>query len=191
MLRVVLDTKGPTGWVGNLNYFRWTTPGINTFPSVQVTSPADGANFTAPATIGLGATASDLDGSVTQVAFYAGSSLVGTDTTSPFTASWTNVPVGNYSLTAVATDNAGASTTSGAVTVRVVVPPSSTPFGTAAAIPGVVEAENFDEGGEGIAYHDLTMGNTPGKYRQTDVDVETTSDVGGGYRSAIWERESG
>ena len=181
VLRVVLDTKGPTGWVGNLNYFRWTSPGINTFPSVQVTSPADGANFTAPATIGLGATASDLDGSVTQVAFYAGSSLIGTDTTSPFTASWTNVPVGNYSLTALATDNAGASTTSGAVTVHVVVPPSSTPFGTAAAIPGVVEAENFDEGGEGIAYHDLTIGNTPGKYRQTDVDIETTSDVGGGY----------
>ena len=45
----------------------------------------------------------------------------------------------------------------------------------------MVEAENFDDGGEGIAYHDLTMGNTPGKYRQTDVDIEATSDVGGGY----------
>ena len=37
---------------------------------------------------------SDLDGSVTQVAFYAGSALLGTDTTAPFTFSWTNVPVG-------------------------------------------------------------------------------------------------
>ena len=74
------------------------------------------------------------------------------------------------------------STTSEAVTVHVVVPPSSTPFGgTAALIPVVIEAENFDEGGEGIAYHDLTTGNAGGQYRQTDVDIATTSDAGGGY----------
>ena len=61
-------------------------------------------------------------------------------------------------------------------------PPSSTPFGGAAAlIPGLVEAERFDDGGEGIAYHDLTAGNTSGQYRQTDVDIETASDSGGGY----------
>jgi hypothetical protein len=60
--------------------------------------------------------------------------------------------------------------------------PPSTPFGgTAAAIPGRIEAENFDDGGEGVAYHDTTAGNTGGQYRQTDVDVETTTDVGGGY----------
>ena len=180
VLRVVCDTNGPFGWFGNLNYFRWFVPGPNSPPSVQVTSPADGANFTAPATIGLGATASNLDGSVTQVAFYAGSSLVGTDTTSPFTASWTNVPVGNYSLTAVATDNAGASTTSGAVTVGVVVPPSSTPFGTAAAIPGVVEAENFD-GGRGDCLPRSDDGQYSRQVSPTDVDVETTSDVSGGH----------
>jgi len=61
-------------------------------------------------------------------------------------------------------------------------PPNSTPFGgTAASIPGPIEAENFDEGGEGIAYHDLTPGNSGGQYRQTDVDIVTASDAGGGY----------
>ena len=182
LVRVVIDTKGQSGWFGNLNYLRWTAPGINAPPSVQLTSPANGANYMAPAAIPLSATASDPDGSISRVAFYAGSVLLGTDTASPFTLSWNNVPVGTYSLTAVATDDAGSSTTSAAVTVRVLEPPKSTPFGgTPAAIPGVIEAENFDDGGEGIAYHDLTAGNSGGKYRATDVDIEATSDVGGGY----------
>src|SRR6185295_7882795 len=87
-----------------------------------------------------------------------------------------------YRLTAIATDDIGANATSEVVTIHVVVPPSSTPFGgAAAAIPGLIEAENFDEGGEGIAYHDQTAGNAGGLYRQTDVDIAATSDTGGGY----------
>jgi subtilisin family serine protease len=182
MLRVVMDAKGPSGWVGNFNYFRFTAPGINSQPSVQLTAPTAGSAYSAPATIGLVAMASDVDGSVTQVAFYAGASLLGVDQAAPFTFSWSNVLAGTYSLTAVATDNVGATATSGAITVTVTNPPVSTPVGgQAAAIPGLVEAENFDEGGEGVAYHDLTSGNITGKYRQTGVDIENTSDAGGGF----------
>jgi endonuclease/exonuclease/phosphatase family metal-dependent hydrolase len=55
-----------------------------------------------------------------------------------------------------------------------------TPFsGTPVSIPGTIQAENFDNGGEGIAYHDTTSGNAGGAYRQTDVDLEAAS--GGGY----------
>ena len=118
LLRVVIDSNGPTGYLGNLNYLRWTTPGINAPPSVQLTSPANGANYSAPASVALSATASDIDGSVTQVAFYTGSMLLGIDTTSPFTFSWSNVPAGDYSLTAVATDDVGATATSGVATVQ-------------------------------------------------------------------------
>jgi hypothetical protein len=53
--------------------------------------------------------------------------------------------------------------------------------GTPAPIPGVVQAEYFDEGGEGVAYHDTTTGNRGGAFRSTDVDIETTADAGGGY----------
>jgi len=38
--------------------------------------------------------------------------------------------------------------------------------------PGVVEAEFYDIGGEGVAYHDTTPGNTGGEYRSDDVDLE-------------------
>ena len=53
--------------------------------------------------------------------------------------------------------------------------------GTPAAIPGLVEAENFDEGASDAAYHDVTTGNAGGSFRTTDVDLEPTVDSGGGY----------
>ena len=182
MMRVVIDTKGTTGFFGNLNYMRWTIPGVNTPPTVTLTSPSNGGTYVAPATIPLAAAASDIDGTIAQVNFLAGTSLIATDTAPPYTTSWTGVPAGSYTLTAVATDNAGASTTSNAITITVVDPPPPTPFGgSPAVIPGVVEAENFDNGGEGIAYHDTTAGNAGGAYRQTDVDIQPTLDTGGGY----------
>ena len=51
--------------------------------------------------------------------------------------------------------------------------------GTAAAIPGVIQAENYDVGGEGLAWHDTTAGNAFGVYRPDDMDVGQIS--GGGY----------
>jgi endonuclease/exonuclease/phosphatase family metal-dependent hydrolase len=60
--------------------------------------------------------------------------------------------------------------------------PGNTPYGgTPAAIPGRIEGEKFDDGGEGVAYHDTTAGNSGGQFRSTDVDIEGTTDTGGGY----------
>src|SRR5437868_13672015 len=58
----------------------------------------------------------------------------------------------------------------------------SSPFhGVPLQVPGTIQAEDFDEGGEGIGYHDLTAYNEGGAYRATDVDVQPTTDAGGGY----------
>src|SRR5699024_10357311 len=66
--------------------------------------------------------------------------------------------------------------------IRVTLRASGTPYGgTAAAVPGTIQAENFDEGGAGVAYVDTTSGNAGGKYRVTDVDIESSADAGGGY----------
>ena len=54
-------------------------------------------------------------------------------------------------------------------------------LGTPVDLPGTIEAENFDNGGEGVAYHDESAGNSGGGYRATDVDVQPTIDAGGGY----------
>jgi endonuclease/exonuclease/phosphatase family metal-dependent hydrolase len=54
------------------------------------------------------------------------------------------------------------------------------PFsGSPASVPGTIQAEDFDEGGEGVAYHDTTPGNSGGQYRATDVDIELSAN--GGY----------
>jgi hypothetical protein len=91
----------------------------NAPPSVSLTSPAAGASFTALATVPLTATASDSDGSVAKVEFFQGSTLIGTATSAPYTATWANVPAGSYTLTARATDNLGATTTSVGVAITV------------------------------------------------------------------------
>ena len=70
----------------------------------------------------LEANASDSDGTVTLVEFFAGSTLLGSDTTNPYNLTWANAPVGSFSLTARATDNSGAMATSSVVNVTVRLP---------------------------------------------------------------------
>jgi len=72
---------------------------------------------------------------------------------------------------------------------------TGTPYtGTAIALPGTVQAENFDKGGEGVAYHDADAANQGGQYRTTEgVDIETCSDTGGGFdvgwtQGGEWEK---
>ena len=88
-------------------------------PSVTLTAPAANSTFTAPATVALAATASDADGTVSRVDFFAGSQQVGTDSSSPYSATWSSVPQGTYHITAVAVDNVGARTTSATATITV------------------------------------------------------------------------
>ncbi|MEM7391530.1 MAG: carbohydrate-binding protein, partial [Verrucomicrobiota bacterium] len=57
--------------------------------------------------------------------------------------------------------------------------PSQMPFGgPALAIPGTIEAEDYDLGGAGFAYHDGDPGNNGGAYRTDDVDLENASEGG-------------
>ena len=56
------------------------------------------------------------------------------------------------------------------------------PFGGVVQnLPGRVEAENYDTGGESVAYYNTTVGNPGGAYRSDDVGIEATTDTGGGY----------
>jgi hypothetical protein len=98
--------------------------GPNQAPTVSLTSPRATDSYNAPATVPLAATAADSDGTISKVEFYAGDTLLATDTTAPYAGSWTNVPAGTYSITAKAYDDKGASTTSSPVTVKVLSGPT-------------------------------------------------------------------
>ncbi|MCW5556761.1 MAG: carbohydrate-binding protein, partial [Verrucomicrobiae bacterium] len=58
---------------------------------------------------------------------------------------------------------------------------SGDPWRIRRAGPTRIEAENFDEGGEGLGYHDTTPANNGGAYRAEAVDIGATGDIGGGY----------
>ncbi|BCB27724.1 hypothetical protein SKTS_26100 [Sulfurimicrobium lacus] len=88
-------------------------------PSVSLTAPANKAVYIAPASVTLTATAGDSDGTISKVEYYQGTTLIGTATSAPYIATWQNAPAGQYSLTAKATDDKGATTTSTAVTIIV------------------------------------------------------------------------
>jgi probable HAF family extracellular repeat protein len=91
----------------------------NAFPTVSMTSPVNNSTYPGPTNLALSATASDSDGTVTNVEFYAGSYLIGADATSPYSFTWTNAPIGTHALKAVAYDEFGAVGTSAVVNVTI------------------------------------------------------------------------
>src|ERR1051326_5524287 len=113
-----------------------STPTANQPPTAALTAPANGATFTAPATVTVSANASDTDGTIAKVDFFAGSTLIGTDTTSPYSVTWSGAAAGTYTVVAVATDNDGDSTTSAGATVTVTAANQSPTFSRAARANG-------------------------------------------------------
>jgi RHS repeat-associated protein len=91
----------------------------NVPPTVSLTSPTNNASFTAPAAIPLTAAATDSDGTISKVEFFYGTTLIATRTQAPYSITWTGVPEGTYALTALVTDNLGASTSSSIVNITV------------------------------------------------------------------------
>ena len=93
-------TAGMTGAVSVVNF-------TNAVPAVSLTSPSNGARFTLGSPITLTAMASDADGSVTNVQFLTGKRVVGSDRTTPYSITLTNLAAGKYTLSARAFDNRG------------------------------------------------------------------------------------
>ncbi|MGZ5474966.1 MAG: Ig-like domain-containing protein, partial [Thermoanaerobaculia bacterium] len=151
-----------------------------TAPSVAITSPSGGA--TVNGTVQVSASASDNVG-VAGVRFYLDGSPLGVeDTTAPFAIAWDTTTTTNalHTLTAVARDAAGNSTTSVPLSIFVSNGLQGPYLGTPSAIPGRFECEDFDLGGEGVGYHDAMPGNVGGYYR-TDEDVDIINPYAFGY----------
>lgn len=164
-----------------IDYVRVYEDIVNDLPTVSITSPISGSSLP-PGDITIDATASDTDGSVAKVEFYDGAVYLGEDTTAPYTFVWNSVSDGCYEIVARVIDDLGGTNTD-AVDITVGTGCGQTPyFGSPFVFPTRIEAEDFDLGGEGVAYHDADAGNNGSQYRTTqDVDIEACSDGGGGY----------
>jgi len=95
---------------------------------VAITNPVNGGTFTAGTPLTIQATASDGDGSVTNVEFFDGATSLGSDAIGPDYSITTTLYTGDHLLTAVATDNIGASTVSAVVTNTGITVPIPNPI---------------------------------------------------------------
>lgn len=97
----------------------------NSPPNVSITSPAAGTVFSAPANVTIKASASDSDGTVTNLQFLVGATVLTNETAGPFSVMASNLAAGIYNVSGVATDNSGAKATN-SVAISVVTPLSIT-----------------------------------------------------------------
>lgn len=163
------------------------TTGSNQPPAVALTAPAAGSTFNAGTTITLSANASDSDGTVSQVEFFRGGTSLGSDTTAPYSVSWSGAAAGSYALTARATDNAGATTTSATVNITVNATTTDTtapsvPTGlaatsqTSASITLAWNASTDNSGGSGVAgysvYRNGSLVGSPSTTSYTDSALQ-------------------
>lgn len=155
----------------------------NTPPSVALTAPTTGAVLAAPASLTLNATASDTDGTIASVAFFQNGVKIGETSSVPYAWALSGLAAGNYTFTATATDNRGAATTSGAVTVAVdsapvaaITAPASVAQGTPVTLTittsdtdGAIAKVEIYRGSKLVATITTTAG-TSSPYVFTDAD---------------------
>jgi plastocyanin len=120
-------TSGSFPYFCTLHSFMTGTVNVqagNVPPIVSISAPTNGTTFAAPWTGTIRAAVSDTDGTVSKVDFFANASPLGTVSNPPAEASFTvtNLAAGNYTLTALATDNGGATNSSAGVAINVVTP---------------------------------------------------------------------
>ena len=99
-------------------FYAIKTQRSNVAPTVALTSPIASGTFSAGTTVTLSATATDSDGTVANVEFFDGTTSLGVVTSAPYSLPWI-ATLGTHTLTARATDNGGAQTTSAAVTISI------------------------------------------------------------------------
>lgn len=160
----------------------WQKESVGQLPKVGLISPKDNSTLKIPANINLTAKATGSDGKVLQVSFLVNGKTIGTDTDSKngWTQTWTCKIPGIYQIQAYAMDNANLSSAS--IPVQIYLAPEKGPYlGDSEVVPGKIQMENYDGGGEGIGYHDSDKMNQGGQYRWDGVDIDYTADAGGGY----------
>jgi beta-glucanase (GH16 family) len=158
-----------------VDYVRVYKVSNNTSPNIKITNPPNGATIPSGSDIPITVDASDTTGSIIKVLFFQGDAQLGEDTQSPYEYTVQNVSAGCYNVIAKAIDNYGAAASD---TVNIIVDSCvQAPYlMVPAEIPGVIEAENYDIGEQGVAYNDsdpdTNNGNAFGNEFRVDEGVD-------------------
>ena len=120
MVRAVKLEQSPSGTYTNASQgvFQSLNPAVST-PAITLTQPTNNSIFIAPVNLRIYASLFDPAALITNVTFYTNGQVFATDPSPPFTVTWTNPPLGIYSLTATADSVTGLTTNSAPVTITI------------------------------------------------------------------------
>ncbi len=147
------------------------------FKTADITLEASDNDVEAPADIKL--TAKSTESNIAKINFLQDGKQIGSVTSAPYTFEVKGLEPGTYSFSAVMVDNGGKEYEAPAIDVKVRI--AQGPYeGVAQTLPGILEVERYDVGGEGYAYHDVDDVNE-GKVFRTEEGVDTDENGNGGY----------
>ena len=138
--------------IKSLTFNRYDEDKANIVAAIKTITPST-ISVGDSALITLTATSRIEDAPIDHVSVYADNLLIGTLTEEPYELTFRPAEKGTYSIVAVATTTQGKSRTSTKKTLK--VNGKRVPYkNTMAELPGIIEAENFDQGGEAFTFHD-------------------------------------
>lgn len=168
--------SGSGQYIINLDHITFTRTDVNEDIKIALSSDPKTTNVSTKTII-----AADVqsDTEIANVKYYLNGSLVKTVSAAPYEYSYTPTVKGEYPFTAIATDVNGKESKIATYTLK--VNPKRTAY-KSVSLPGTIEAENFDKGGEGFTFHD-SDDNDEGKasYRTDNEGVDIKKAANGGY----------
>lgn len=166
---------------GGFNVDYWSFSEASGAPEVSLVSPLESDTIFEGEEVTIDVDVADEDGTITNVFYYINDELVQEEWVAPYAFTYVFESSGTYEIRAVATDNDG-NQREDAISVNVYIPQG--PYlGIAHVIPGTIQFEDYDVGGNGFAYFDDSPGSETGVDFRVgeDVDIETCTDQGAGY----------
>ncbi len=152
-------------------------------PKVFITSPFNNSTTNYGENIEITSLVT-YSGTIDKVQFLQGETVIGETDLPIYKMNWNNLYSGNYKLRARTISEEGYEAYSPVISITVDgTPEDSYPYtGYGNKVPGYIEAEDYDIGGEGYAYHDSDGSNIYGEYRDDEaVDIKTCTDKYGDY----------
>ena len=155
---------------------------ITEVPDINIINPIENSVIDPGTNLSIDADV-QFEGTVSKVEFFQDAVKIGETIYDPYQVNLFNVSPGCYNVYAVAYTDKGYISSSKTINFKVGNNCIEAPYKIAPAnIPGEIEAENFNTGGQGVAYNDNEAANNGGAYRVNEgVDIEACTDDGGGY----------
>ena len=163
---------------GSCNIDKIVFTHVDVDDKMKLTVTADPAPATINTSTTLKATASSATSTIANVKFYVGNVLLRSVSAEPFEVAYRPTAKGTYDITAIATDADGKQ--SKIVKYELKVNNKRTAYKGVVSIPGIIQAENFDKGGEGFTFHDADAEDEgDASYRTDDEGVDVVKGNGG------------